>query len=514
MTTYLKIENPGVCPPDFFTLLGASSKRDKTELTSPFQIGKFGSGNKHGVATCLRHFVKPIVFCGTLKMEFDTRAQQIKKGEQVNNFNRVVVKYSGKTESGDTKNSTDDLGIVLNYGSEDWEDISMALREFVSNAIDESIEQEESRAIALCKSSNLTPEESVIAMKMHRSAAKPWDLVTIEIVQENQVRAKAGTTRVFIEANSDVQEFFNNLGKWFLHFSEPESLTKTVLDKTRNRALGSEEGVIYRRGVRVRGTYSKSVFDYNLEDLKLDESRNVDHSTVMSVAAKSFVKSAKVEQIVAYLQCEKDSFEGHFSYYEMECPDAIRAERSAVWQNAVRCLGGPNAVLLPPDAGAGIVSALEQKGYVGLNVPHGLYHSADSLNLKVASDVLNQNELDGLEIVDLPKSGRAAFLQCWTLLETFNLTKNKSFPPTFGFRSPMNAGSVKHGLCREGKVYINVVDCTEGSVPSVQELKIALEELVHYVTDARDCSRDLQDFAFLLCALQMESRHECEASVR
>ena len=71
-------------------------------------------------------------------------------------------------------------------------------------------------------------------------------------MEESQVRAKKDHTRVFLPLNAEVLEFYNNLGKWFLHFSEPESLSKAILPK-KNRNLGDRKAaVIYRRGVRVR----------------------------------------------------------------------------------------------------------------------------------------------------------------------------------------------------------------------------------------------------------------------
>ena len=72
MTAYLKIENPGVPPAEAFTLLGASTKRGNDNAAT---IGKFGSGNKHGVAVLLRNKLPPTVFAGNLKMEFGTRPQ-------------------------------------------------------------------------------------------------------------------------------------------------------------------------------------------------------------------------------------------------------------------------------------------------------------------------------------------------------------------------------------------------------------------------------------------------------
>ena len=69
MPVYLKIENIGVCPPEGFTVLGVSLA-DKSSHQGV--IGQFGSGNKHGVAVLLRHGLSPVVFAGTLRLEFGT----------------------------------------------------------------------------------------------------------------------------------------------------------------------------------------------------------------------------------------------------------------------------------------------------------------------------------------------------------------------------------------------------------------------------------------------------------
>jgi hypothetical protein len=73
-----------------------------------------------------------------------------------------VVKYGGTDPStGSSKSSTEDLGFVLDYGKQDWQEVALALREFVSNAIDRSIR-----------------------------GKSDWSGVKIEIVDEGQVRAK------------------------------------------------------------------------------------------------------------------------------------------------------------------------------------------------------------------------------------------------------------------------------------------------------------------------------------
>src|SRR5438874_1227594 len=109
MGAFLKIENPGVAPEEAFTLLGASTKRGSDNTAT---IGKFGTGNKHGVAVLLRNALAPTVFAGSLRLEFSTRGQVVNDGLKDTAFNRVVVKYGGKDRNGVSRSSTEDLGFV------------------------------------------------------------------------------------------------------------------------------------------------------------------------------------------------------------------------------------------------------------------------------------------------------------------------------------------------------------------------------------------------------------------
>src|SRR5579871_5559470 len=126
MTAYLKIENVGVCPPEGFTVFGVSLA--DTSNNSGV-IGQFGSGSKHSVAVLLRNELLPVVFAGTLKLEFGTRSQVVSDSQASKEFNRVVVKYGGTDSiTGASRSSTEDLGFVLDYGKQDWGEIALALR--------------------------------------------------------------------------------------------------------------------------------------------------------------------------------------------------------------------------------------------------------------------------------------------------------------------------------------------------------------------------------------------------
>ena len=193
MATFLKIENPGVCPIEGFILLGATSKR-LADNDSPYSHRAIRqSGNKHAVNVLLRAKLFPVVFCGNHRLEFGTKPGKMKALEGETGYNRVVVKHGGTDEDGTSVTYTEELSQTDEYGVLDWNHLGMAFREFVINAID--------AAIAVNRQANGTVKW-------------PWEGVKVELVPEEKVRAKRGWTRVFVPAdNEEVIRFFANLGQ-------------------------------------------------------------------------------------------------------------------------------------------------------------------------------------------------------------------------------------------------------------------------------------------------------------
>jgi hypothetical protein len=487
MPAYLKIENPGVCPQEGFTVLGVSLADTSTHEGV---IGQFGSGNKHAVAVLLRHALAPVVFAGTLRLEFSTRPQTVADSQASKEFARVVVKYGGSDQTtGASRSSTEDLGFVLDYGKQDWQEVALALREFVSNAIDRSIRER-----------------------------GDWSSVKVEIVDEGQVRAKRDHTRVFVPMNADVLEFFNNLGRWFLHFSEPEALTKAILPK-KNRNLGERKAaVIYRRGVRVREFESsdqESLFDYNLNDLTIDESRKASDWDVKHHCGRALGSADK--EILAMLfdrlmNSDKGCWEFGFDTYSLQptykdtAEDELRKRRN--WQEAFALIAGEDAVL----TGKGPVEQLERKGYKPIQAPESLVHAAEQYGVQTPAKVLSSDELAGRAVMEPTPDALSAVDVVWGLLEGVGLTNGKAKPPVKCFKSILDAGVMLNGYYRDGVVFINADLAGSASVVAGREalsdrlLKVALEECVHFVSGSLDNSRDFQDFVLDLAVKLGRSR--------
>ena len=507
MTAYLMIQNPGVAPPQAFTLLGASTSRGSDNAGT---IGKFGTGNKHGVAVLLRNQLKPVVFAGNLKLEFSTRAEVVNNGNKDTTFNRVVVQYGGKDSEGKNKSSTEDLGFVLEHGSSDWLSVDLALREFVSNSIDRSIEEgefnfvrsylaskdEDFRTYAQRKYTSEN-EEVANALAEYRKTATDYKNVVIEVVNDGQVRAKAGHTRVFVPLVPEVLTFFNDLGKWFLHFSEPELLNKTLLPKS-NRNLGDKTtAVIYRRGVRVRefeSSDTSSLFDYNLENLSLDESRQVDDWRVAVEAARAFSNADK-ESLARLWQSFLDGkkFWEHTFNYGL---DNRTESQDQVWNDAFEDVAGEFAVLSTESGGA----MAARKGYKVVHAPEAFVNAAEKRGLRTPAKVLSDDDKAGRTILDATPDAIAAVEFAWDLCQKHGVTNGKLKPAVKTFRKIMDAGSQTLGFYKDNTVFINQDIAAGGSLTlgwhglTQQLLATALEEVAHHVTGATDNSRDFQDF--------------------
>lgn len=462
MPAYLKIENIGVCPVEGFTVLGVSLANTSNHAGV---IGQFGSGNKHAISVCLRNEFDPVVFCGSLRLEFFTRPQTVADGQASKDFARVCVKYGGTDPTtGSSRSQTDDLGFVLNYGKQDWNEVALALREFVSNAIDRSIRE-----------------------------SGDWSGVKIEIVDENQVRAKRDSTRVFLPLTPEVLTFYNDLGKWFLHFSEPESLQKQILPK-RSRNLGDRRAaVIYRRGVRVRefeSSDTESLFDYNLDNLTIDEARKASDWDVRHHCGQALANADKSILAILFdhlLNSEQSVWEFGFDIYSLQPRYGSETERRQNWQEAFAQVAGETAVL----TGEGTADQLERKGYKPVKAPEGLISAAARYGVQTPATVLSADEMFGRCITDATPDAKAAVDTVWDWLDEHELTNGKAKPPVKCFTSILDGGVMLNGYYREGVVFINA-DLAEGT--SNRLLKVALEELAHYVTGATDNSRDFQNY--------------------
>lgn len=447
---YLRIRNPGVADYQAMSILGVSTTRYNNLDGS---IGTFGSGLIHAIRTFLHAGITPYIITGNLHMEFGTKVISVDNRP----YKKITVKYSGKTQDGRTKNDSEEWNISTDWGTADWTQTTMALREVVSNAIDGSL-----------------------------AAGKDYKAVEMDIVDE--VRAKANHTAVFLPITPDITMAWQFVSKQFLHFSEPHLLNKSILPRKDN----SDKAVFYKKGVLVACGHETSCFNYNFQNLRLDESRNATDTSVRVEAAKVLSREATVDELAHMLKkCSTDIncdiFERYISSYDYIVTPSFKERLTAAFKKAFgeMSVAGEGKTLIDEFA--------RRKGYHCATLPRNLYSLCQACGVLTVYEICEGLNKEGLEEFPPTADMVASLKKVWNMLESFGLTQAKLCPPIKSFAPIMSGEAQTFGLWKNNIVYIHN-SITAGPLMD----KVVLEELSHCITGAGDVSRDLQDFLFNL----------------
>jgi len=464
---YLKIENPGVAPSECFTLLGCSTSRYNSNQDVS---GQFGSGLKHAVNVLLSRALNPVIYCGNLSLEYFLKPLTVNDDIDIHSFNQVCVKKIGKTEEGRTVNRTEELSWTLDHGSLSWTDVSMACREFLSNAIDRCV-----------KAGNL-------------------EKLVVEVVEENQVRAKKGHTRIFLPYSPDVVKFHLEIEKRFLNMEKITPLG--VMDK-KCRNLNSDGAMIYRKGVLVKETRNncRSVFDYNLGDeLEIDECRNSDEYTILYCASLYVLLKSSYAQKVTFLsQILSDkapaSWEESLTFYGASgvwenCRETIIKHKEE-WKKAWQEVAGNKTILLDSPKPEGLLSTKGLRPVYSKS--HGWYFIFNNMGLNTGDNLLTEDEKIGRYIKEASDTLIKEVAVVWEWMEKKGLTQDKNKPDIKEFTQD---GLTEYGYYKDNTIFINSIVVGNGVLCTA----VIFEELVHYVTGLEDYTLKLQQYLFHLIA--------------
>jgi hypothetical protein len=247
---------------------------------------------------------------------------------------------------------------------------------------------------------------------------------------------------------------------------------------------------------------TESLFDYNLSDLTIDESRKASDWDVRHHCGKALANADKDILVMLFdrlLNSDKPAWEFGFDIYSLQPTYRDSAEveqrKRQNWQEAFALVAGDKAVL----TGEATADQLERKGYKAVKAPENFVRAAEQYGVQTPARVLSADEMAGRRITDPTPDAQAAIDLVWALLEEVGLTQGKAKPPVKCFTSILDAGAMLNGYYRDGTVFINADLGGSASAPSPslsdRLLKVALEEVVHFVTGgATDNSRDFQDF--------------------
>ena len=229
---YFRIENAGEILPEAFTLLGASSKEDDDS-----KIGFFGSGNKYAIACFLRNNIGLKVFSGDTEITFTTVARDF-RGEH---FEQIAV-------NGEMTSLTTRTGPA-------W-DVWMAIREMISNAIDEG--------------------------------GYSWQIV-------DTIEPKEGVTRIFITMTDAVCTVVNAMHSML-------STGREILDESDDGTVKILSGTntIYRKGIRCVpwNNSRETLFDYDIDSLDLNETRLFNYDFQVTDAMQRALSSSNNQDVI------------------------------------------------------------------------------------------------------------------------------------------------------------------------------------------------------------------------
>jgi hypothetical protein len=189
--------------------------------------------------------------------------------------------------------------------------------------------------------------------------------------------------------------------------------------------------------------------------------------------------------------------------------DEARKRRN--WQDAFSLVAGDDAVL----TGKGSVDQLERKGFKPVKAPECLVNAAEQYGVQTPAKVLSADELSGRLVTDPTDSAQAAVNFVWEVIERHGLNNDKNKPPVRCFTSILDGGVMLNGYYRDSVVYINGDLAPSGidapGLLSHRLIKVALEEVAHFVTGATDNSRDFQDYLLELAVKLAHSESEVGA---
>lgn len=448
---FLLIENKGVAPIEAFTVLGDSGTRHRTNAGL---IGQFGSGTKHGINLLLRERIPFKIYTGKTCLTFFVESTYVTEADGL-----VRESYPVKCRLSGDSNRTIDCGWTLEFGALDWTETSMALREFVSNCLD-------------C--STIMGTKPVI---------KP----------EANARAKAGTTRIFVDLdNSDVSLFHRELGKHFLHLSgDPSQVNQQFLPKNPD-SVGPR---IYREGVFVRElcTNFPSVFDYNFsaDEIEIDECRNSSEYSLRAVIARKINRADSPILRQLFEAMEKESMyestldEFYLGYHKNES-EKVR------WACAWASFADQAVIATETMGNSDVAKHVCSKGHaVKVIKSDTMVKVAEAMGVPSILSVLGEAASKGNVEVDTTPEAVAATKAAWNLCVLAGMTNEKTIPEVKCFKQLMDKETVCLGYYISGDTIFLREDLA-GRIA----IKVALEEIVHYITGSTDLSRDFQNFAF------------------
>jgi hypothetical protein len=374
----------------------------------------------------------PVFNLNGKRYEFESFPQKTETGTI---FHQVLLKEGRKKGV--------PMSIALEHGAIDWTKPEMALREWISNALDQGMTLRDSLSIV------------------------------------DRVDAVSDEVAVFVPLNGTCKKYWQEIDKHFLHLEDKDKvliLEKPAISKCK----------IYRKGVFIRELDRPSVFDYNL-NVSIDESRNGSSDSMVDAVMDVVVYGAY--NGVSLMGKDKEIYTSAVLRAVRENQDCIEVRDhtyrtmiyGSLWNEPLRKLIG-NTLF----------------GKVRPNCPPELIEVQPHWQQRIVQLVpeLDGNRdvsdalLKGMVIVENDPKTVELFEGIVSLISLMGLTNGKDRPRLETFKTangqdPPSLGFYKNGIVSMWR------DCASSKA-------IILEELCHHYSGQKDMTRQFQDYLFRL----------------
>jgi len=434
---HIMIQNKGELPIWGIRLMGFSDKgADK--------IGRFGTGLKESIALLTRYGVQPIIFSGEMRMDF--------RVELLDNQEEICFKLSetrGRFNAGEWYG----LGIHPNLGRHDWDDPWMIFREVVCNALDES----------------------------------GVDGLFHNVCYHDPVGTE-GTTRFYIPETEHLRTAYETISDKLLPLGEFQIEREVTGVGRAIRKRKSTQLQLFHRGVWIQQSERDSLYDYEIDDIKLNESRSADWHSVnrqISRMIAHYTQEQAQDLLQQMLQEQKrDLYEAdalqHASYYvELD---------TQIWTHAFHALYGEDAVMI--DNNEYMYEKLKKLGKVPVVVTHsGLRDLLRAAGVPTPKKVLSREQRDWEGMEEASHVSHLILDALWDKLGLVGKLYGAEKPELRLFIEQAGKSSISFGNVLRGVVYVN-----KSIVGSTKERQTVLLCLAKHIIECGDETPELPVF--------------------
>lgn len=343
--------------------LGYSTKRN-----DPNTIGQFGSGIKFAPIAAIRNGMKWF-FSGS-----DNNGEYVLEYivQNEDGIDCIAYKYGDHIKSS---------SFTLEAGSLSWSDSFQIYREPVANAMDSAGDDKNS-----------------------------WG---IDIVDEQDIRTYPGEFCVFITATPELMKIHNDFDKYFL-LNRNLVVGHNYLNRVELYEKIDSAFRVYCHGVLVHCDNDiKSLYDYNINSIELNEERNIKSLWDLEIKITSCIASMSDSDVICNLinvgtSSDADSY---FEFTKINVNMLSYSMNSPSWVDAFEDIYGDNCVLYDQiGAGMSADSHLKLLGYKPVFIGNDtMYTLLSSAGVKVYTSTVNEQvhyDID-YDISNYPKLAEA-----------------------------------------------------------------------------------------------------------